>query len=122
VCSSDLADAFRQFLQNNVTWSDGIDLMISGENGDNRLLPNYLMAEELVGNEVPVARFKHLSGEYETVTAIAFKLACELLTGKVLPSHMLKTGKQHNKVNNILLYNTCKGYQHSFAILSKPNY
>lgn len=116
-----ISNALLRFLHENLHFSEEIDILISGENGDNRLLPYYQSVENTLGNEIPVVRYKHLSGEFETSTAIALKLACGLLEGKVLPRHMLKQQEQHNKIKNILLYNTCKGYQHSFILLSQPN-
>ena len=94
------------------------DLLLSGENGDIRLKSFYAAAEETLG--VPVARFKHMSGEHPTASAIGVWLAAHILETGRLPAHMVKRPGTRPP-SDILLYNTYKGYQHSFILLSKVN-
>lgn len=94
------------------------DLLLSGENGDIRLKSFYASAEETLG--VPVARFKHMSGEHPTASAIGVWLAAHILETGHLPAHMVKRPGTRPP-SDILLYNTYKGHQHSFILLSKVN-
>ncbi len=106
------------FIRKNIQPTEKIDLIISGENGDNRLLKYYHACETVLDSDTAVARFKHMSGEFPTASAIAVWLACHLIQSPHLPAHMLKKGDTRNQYNNILLYNNYKGLQHSFMLIS----
>ncbi len=97
----------------------GIDLLLSGENGDNRFAAFYTNVESLLRNNIPVTRFKHLCGEYPTASSFALWLACKLIGGVPLPAHMLKKGDSKKAYKNILIYNCHKMVQHSFILVSK---
>lgn len=107
----------QQFLEQHI--NTNIDLLLSGENGDSRLLAYYANAENLLKNDIAVARFKHMCGEYPTSSAFALWLACKLISGVPLPAHMLKKGDSKTTYSNILIYNCHKGVQHSFMLVSK---
>ncbi len=115
-------DAVKQqlkiFLQNNITAETTIDLFLSGENGDNRTLPFYTACETLLADDTPVARFKHLSGEYPTASAMGLWYACQILQLQQVPQHMFKKISLKTGYRNILMYNNFKGLQHSFVLVS----
>lgn len=94
------------------------DLLLSGENGDVRFLHFYEEVEEIAG--CPVARFKHLSGEYGTASAQALWMSMHLLKNNLVPEHMLKTKSTPKTISNILIYNNYKETQHSFIWVSRP--
>lgn len=106
-----------EFLQSCLPADTAIDLFLSGENGDCRLLPFYTACETGLPAGVPIARFKHCCGEYPTASAFAVWLSCQLLSGMALPEHMIKRGRA-TTFRNILIYNHYKGLQHSFMLLS----
>jgi hypothetical protein len=108
----------QRFLKNNLPEGEKIDLLISGENGDNRLVKYYIIAESIVSQNAAVARFKHMSGEYATASAFGVWFACRILQTQYMPAHSLKK-KAQGSIKNILLYNNYKGSQHSFILLSK---
>lgn len=93
------------------------DLLLSGENGDVRFLHFYEEVEKIT--DCPVARFKHLSGEYGTASAQALWMSIHLLKNNSFPGHMLKTKAPSGALSNILIYNNYKGTQHSFMLVSK---
>ena len=66
-----------------------------------------------------VARFKHMMGEYATVSAAALWLACYIIQSEKLPGHMLKSENGQPNSKRILIYNSHKGAQHSFLLLEK---
>lgn len=92
----------------------GADLLLSGENGDSRVQPFYAAVEAQLP-DAGIARFKHMSGEYPTSSAMGLWLAVHLLRTGHIPAHMVKrpTGKP---IRSILLYNNYKGLQHSFIL------
>lgn len=92
------------------------DLLLSGENGDNRALRWYRIAESLMSPGTGIARFKHLCGEYPTASAFALWLACNLPA--VLPAHMIKRPPAGTP-RHILFYNNYKFTQHSLMLLER---
>jgi hypothetical protein len=113
-------EQLKQFLENNLSKDEKIDLFISGENGDNRLLKYYLSCEKILYDDISIARFKHLSGEFPTSSAFAIWLACGLVQQPDLPSHLIKKSSGKKEFKKILLYNNYKGAQHSFTLVAKP--
>lgn len=115
--TSDIDEVGRQlqkFLA--VLGGEKIDLLLSGENGDIRFTGYSNAVEELLPN-TGIARFKHIIGEYPSVSAAALWLACRLLKSRRIPPHMIKKPASP-AVNNILIYNHYKGLQHSFMLVS----
>ena len=109
-----------EFIKKNVPEGEKIDLLLTGENGDNRLLKYYSSCESLMKDEVTVARFKHMCGEYPTATAMGLWLCCDILQKQNMPAHMIKKKAANNApYKNILLYNNYKGIQHSFILVSE---
>ena len=96
-----------------------IDLIISGENGDDRFDKYYATMESTIGKDIPVVRFKHLCGEYSTATSYSLWLACQLLQNQEVPSHLLKSENHPKQINRILIYNTYFGVQQSIMLLEK---
>jgi hypothetical protein len=96
------------------------DLLLSGENGDARLLEYYLTLESLISAKPGIYRFKHLCGEYPTATAYALWLACQILNGLKVPPHMVKRKGNPHPIRRILIYNNFKIVQHSLILVSTP--
>ncbi len=108
----------QEFLHTNLPAGENVDILLSGENGDSRLLPFYLSCEKEVGPQATVLRFKHMSGEYPTATSFGCWIAAYILQQQAVPGHMVKyPGIIPGSFRNILLYNNFKGSQHSFILL-----
>jgi len=110
---------FSDFVKKNSSVNEKIDLFISGENGDNRLLKYYTACENVLPADITVARFKHMSGEFPTASAIATWLACHIIESGHFPQHIIKRKLKETAFRKILLYNNFKGEQHSFMMISK---
>ncbi len=108
----------RQFADQYLPAGESINILLHGQNGDNRLNAFYDAAESIAGDLTTIARFKHMSGEYPTAVAIGCWLACQVLQQQQLPAHMIKRIAVQSGYRNILLYNNYKGVQHSFMLLS----
>jgi hypothetical protein len=116
-----MKEKLQDFIVKYLPAGEKIDLLLTGENGDNRLLKYYSSCESVMKEGVTVARFKHMSGEYPTATAMGLWLCREILKNQFIPAHMIKnpsTAKTGYK--NILIYNNYKGVQHSFILVSNP--
>jgi hypothetical protein len=114
-------DRLRDFIEANLNADEKIDLLITGENGDNRLLRYYIACENIFADGTTIARFKHMSGEFPTASAIGVWLACYIFQTQSLPDHMIKRNPPKKHFSRMLLYNNFKGRQHSFMMLSRPN-
>lgn len=113
-------DRLNIFLQNNLQAGTEIDLLLSGENGDNRSLPFYTACETLLPADASVVRYKHMVGDFPTAAALGLWYACEFLQNRQLPEHLFKKKTAKTVYQNILLYNNFKGMQHSFVLVSIP--
>ena len=112
-------EQLKHFLENNLARGEKIDLLISGENGDSRLQKYYFACEQIIHEDAEIARFKHMSGEFPTVSAFAFWLACHFIQNPHLPLHMIKKQFLQKEIKKILVYNNFKGAQNSFMLVSK---
>jgi hypothetical protein len=113
---NDLAVQLAAFLQEHLQ-NESVDLFISGKNGDIRLDKYYELSASLLPSTTPVVYYKHLTGEFFTASAVALWLACNVLEADLF--NRLLSIPPSSKANNILLYNTSKGNQHSFMVISK---
>ncbi len=108
----------KEFLSENFADGEMPDLLLTGENGDNRLLKYYEAVESAFQDTVPVARFKHLCGEYCTATSFACWLSFQILTDGSIPPSVIKKNSSAKPVRRILIYNNYRGAQHAFILVS----
>ncbi|MDR1698258.1 MAG: beta-ketoacyl synthase chain length factor [Prevotellaceae bacterium] len=110
-----LNDKLSAFLQANNTTTDEIDTLVSGSLAS----PDSFYA--IIENRFPNAnllRFKHLTGDYQTVSAFATYLAVQILQEESIPAFLLaKNGNR--KSCKLLVYNHYLGTNHSFVLLGK---
>lgn len=113
-----VTERFADFLKKqNIDAANTV--FISGENGDTRLHPFYVACEEII-NEMPIVRYKNLTGEYPTASSFATWLACYAIEQQALPEHLYKNKLRPSKIEKVLLYNNYHGKQHSFMLVSTP--
>jgi Beta-ketoacyl synthase, N-terminal domain len=113
-----LLKTLKTFLSENSEADQWPDLLLTGENGDERLLHYYKAVESQFDNSVPVARFKHLCGEYCTATSYACWLAIQIFrTGKI-PALLIKKPGTSKPCRRILIYNNYRSVQHAFILVS----
>jgi Beta-ketoacyl synthase, N-terminal domain len=110
--------SLKSFLSENFEANKWPDLLLTGENGDDRLLKYYNTVESEMDNSVPVARFKHLSGEYCTATSFACWLAIEIFKTGEIPQLIIKKEGMRKPCRRILIYNNYRAAQHSFILIS----
>jgi hypothetical protein len=106
------------FIKKHLPAGEKIDVLLTGENGDNRLLKYYSCCESLMDNDVKIARFKHLSGECPTATSMGLWLCCSILQKQNIPEHMIKKATATTGYKNVLIYNNYNSIQHSFILVS----
>lgn len=111
-------ETMEKFLFGNSTKNEMPDLLLTGENGDKRVNHFFEQIESHFAGTIPVARFKHLCGEYCTASSFACWLSTEILQSGKIPDIMLKSGQVSKPVQRILIYNNYRAIQHSFILIS----
>jgi hypothetical protein len=117
--ATEIENQLKCFLKQHLSEGESIDLLLSGENGDIRSRHFFETAERILDHST-VARFKHLTGDFATASALALNIACQLIQTNTLPDHMIKTDRKKKDLKKVLIYNQHKGIQHSFMLVSKP--
>ncbi|NML37175.1 hypothetical protein HHL17_08180 [Chitinophaga sp. G-6-1-13] len=100
-------------------FKEGIDLVLTGRNGDSRYEHFYQQADTLFPG-IPQLSFKHLSGEHDTAGAFGMWLAAQVLHTQQIPAQwfpMLKALPA--TINRVLLYNHFYGEQHTMIVLER---
>ncbi len=118
--AEDVANELRSFVKKHLPETGSPDILLHGENGDNRLLHYYETAEQQVTKKAALLRFKHMCGEFPTASGQALYFACKLLETQHIPVHMIKRPGENSPFNTVLIYNNYKGEQHSFMLVSIP--
>lgn len=111
-------ERFKSFIGEFVPITDNM-IFLTGENGDARQLPLYIDCEKAFNSAIPVARFKHLTGEYPTASSFALWLACYALQQQSLPRHFYKNEHNLTVIDRVVVYNQYQGKQHSFILISR---
>lgn len=112
-----VAEVFSKFLVDNKLSAADIDLYVSGENGDNRMQKYYTGIEARLSQNTTQAHYKHTIGEFQTSTAVATWLICQMLKAQHVPEHFIKLKGTNTALKNVVLYNNYKGVEHSFMLL-----
>jgi hypothetical protein len=105
-----IAEQLSIFLKNNLPSNETVDLILSGKSGDVRQNGFYKNIENCL-HGTPAVYYKHLTGDFPTISAVALWLSTQK---EVLKNVLHAAGA----TRNILLYNTYKGRQHSFILVS----
>ncbi|QED36989.1 beta-ketoacyl synthase chain length factor [Antarcticibacterium arcticum] len=105
------------FLRNNSVSAEEIDLIILGNNGDSRYDQFYhFLQNGLFKNNLQIG-YKHVVGDYDTVTGYALWLACKFLKGEEISPMLKLNDLPVKKLKKILIYNQYLGENHSLILL-----
>ena len=94
------------------------DLLLTGEDGDERLSLFYDNVETFMNESVQVARFKHFCGDYCTASSFACWLAIQIFESGEVPVLLIKKAGKNKPIKRILIYNNFRGAQHAFILVS----
>ena len=97
---------------------EGIDLVLLGMNGDNRMDESYRYLAAQCFKQVPCACFKNLCGEYDTVSSFALFLAAVMLKKQRVPAAIRLDERPLRMIRKILIYNHVRNRNHSLILLS----
>jgi 3-oxoacyl-[acyl-carrier-protein] synthase II len=116
----ELKGKLDDFLARNGLSREGIDLVVSGANGDAR----YSGIDDQVNGWFErsiISGYKHLVGEFDTAAAFGMFLGTRIIRGNSVPEAVRINRINRKKIFKVLVYNHSKGRDFSFILLSEPN-
>lgn len=113
----DLQPSIRQFLQENDLEPDQIDALVLGNNGDVEYDAYYGEAASLF-HSTPTIYYKHLVGQYDSVSAFGLTVAANVLKEQAIPSLLQwNDAEVKTTLKTILIYNQLHGQNHSLLLV-----
>lgn len=108
----------QQFLEANQRTAEDIDVLILG---DNQMLESkdYFDQIERALPWADLVHYKHLTGEYDTVSAFGVLLGAVIVKNQDIPKSVLTAKKKTGLIKNVLIYNHLRGEDHSLILLEK---
>ena len=89
-----------------------------GYNGDPQFDQFYPDMESLFPHST-IGAFKHLVGEYHTVSSFATWLGAQILKEQEIPETVILKNRSILKIETVLIYNHFNYLDHSFIVLKK---
>ncbi len=105
------------FLDHNSEKKEGLDLVITGDNGDRHGDEYYATLREFLPERVKTLRYKHLCGDYYTASAFGLWLGAMIIKEREVPPAIALNPKTTGPFRSLLLYNHYGGKYHSFYLL-----
>jgi 3-oxoacyl-(acyl-carrier-protein) synthase len=113
-----IGEQASKFLTNNNLAISDIDVVVLGNNGDIDYDVIYKNLQDSIFKDTQQIYYKHLSGEYNTVTAFGLYIASQILKKQEIPDILKLNDLNISSIKNILLYNQYRGQDHSFTLVS----
>jgi hypothetical protein len=110
--------SLEKFISEQFMPGEWPDLLLTGEDGDERLSLFYDNVETFMNESVQVARFKHFCGDYCTASSFACWLAIQIFESGEVPVLLIKKAGKNKPIKRILIYNNFRGAQHAFILVS----
>ncbi len=114
----EVSEKIRQELQLLGYNIEELDLVILGNNGDNRYDHFYHQLQNGLFSETAQLAYKHVSGEYKTASGYGLWLGCKIFKTGRIPTIFKLNAIACQNPKTILLYNQYLGDNHSIMILS----
>ncbi len=115
--SEEVSERIRRFLKENHLTEDEIELVILGNNGDSGYDHFYSDLQEGIFRNKTQLAYKHLVGDYNTVSGYAVWLACNILKNGEIPEILKLNSVPVEDPKTILIYNQYLGENHSIILL-----
>ncbi len=115
--NGNIYDRLNKILEGHALSVDDIDILISSYNGDVRLKEEYDKMNRFFSKSMLV-NYKHLTGEFDTTSAIAMWLSVTFIQNQVVPPAFINKRKDIKQITNVLIHNFSKTHKHSFILVS----
>jgi L-ribulose-5-phosphate 3-epimerase UlaE len=93
--------------------------VVLGFNGDVDYDVYYKNLSENTFKNTPQVYYKHLSGEYNTASAFGLWVGAKIMKTQQIPDVLKVNSLERAGYKNILLYNQCRGIDHSFILIQR---
>jgi 3-oxoacyl-[acyl-carrier-protein] synthase II len=115
---ADIEKEMKLFIQNAGLSPRDIDLVVMGMNGypSSDVYYNHLLKSMF--DKMPLVRYKHLCGEYDTASSFALWLSARVIHSQQVPDWACGNDYKPGQLKNILIYNHVRGVNHSFYLVS----
>lgn len=113
-----IPDSITAFLAEHSLNVEDIDLFLTGKNGDIKNDAPYQGLKEGLFSKTASANYKHLSGEYATVSAFALWVAANIISKQTVPVILLEDDTPMVHPKRILIYNHYQHKYHSLMLVS----
>ncbi|MCX6285746.1 MAG: beta-ketoacyl synthase chain length factor [Bacteroidetes bacterium] len=113
------AETVVRFISENGLKPEDVDLVLMGNNGNEE---HDRICNDVIEHALPSAShmvYKHLCGEYHTVSGFALYLAANILRKQFIPSSLPCLPKSPGKLQNILIHNHFWNTDHSFILVRR---
>jgi hypothetical protein len=108
-----------RFLNENGLSHEDIDLVMSGNNG---FADHDRICDELTAEALPASAcilYKHLCGEYHTVSGFALFAAAGILKKQYIPDSLQVHPSPPKKLENILIHNHYRNADHALILVRR---
>lgn len=106
----------EKFLNRNGLQPSDIDLLITGRNGGDDSYYEAIEADLFAAQ--PIAKFKHLCGEFPTAAAFALWMATGIVKKQEVPKAIMVNGETPAAIKRILIWNHQHSTHHSLILVS----
>ncbi|TYA52333.1 beta-ketoacyl synthase chain length factor [Formosa maritima] len=114
---NEVSELVLSFLKENDLDIEDIDAVVLGNNGDFKFDGFYNELTSTIFNNTQQICYKHLFGEFNTVSPMGIWVALKILKTQTLPEILKLNKKETSSYKYILLYNQYRGENHSFTLL-----
>lgn len=115
-----IPEAVMRFLARNGCDAGGIDLLVSGRGGDATLRDRFRQVEALFPGS-HVAGYKHLTGDYDTATALGLHLAVGMMEHHRVPGLFSISAGGSQRLDRVLLFNITRERDLSLILLKSQS-
>ncbi len=118
--TKEISEKTIQFLTKNEMTVNDLDAVILGRNGDLIQDKVYDELQNTLFSDICQLGYKHLVGEFNTVTGFAIWLTCHMFRKDQIPNILKLNSVDIKKPKNILIYNLSSTTTHSLILLQRP--
>jgi len=116
--AAEIEQKIISFLAMHALQIDDIDLVITGKNGDLKNDEIYRQLSLSLFNNIALANYKHLCGEYPTSAAFALWLASNMIKKEEVPLVVIERSVKNANPKKVLIYNHYLNKYHSLMLVS----
>lgn len=118
--SLEISEKIIEFLSKNHVTLEDLDIVLLGKNGNLEEDQIYENLQHSIFAEVCQLAYKHLAGEFNTVTGFAIWLSGLIFKKQQIPAILKLNDIRAEKPKIILIFNSCSNTNHSLIVLQKP--